>query len=130
MKGEPDDPTNPHRRRPPALGRKDPEHGSIARLVRQADNEMEATGGEMTNMMRDFMGMAFCAETNMKPSEIVLVNEDRPDGRTVCWFEPRGARDPKWQKENAELRKVIDRQEDEIEALKSEILDLKRKARR
>lgn len=102
-RGQPDDPTNPLRRRPPRLEH-DPEMTQIPQMM---DNmrgfpDREELLRKMRSKgepLREFMMYAFIAETGLRASDVVLVTKrtPHPDGkgeRVEQYFRRRTAQDP------------------------------------
>lgn len=119
MKGQPDDPSNPNRARPPKI-EKNPENGAIKRMVDHFDQTVGPflkQGTELSNSMREFLAYAFIAETGLKATECCLVSKPRSGGGMSWHYERHYSTDPV-------ARKNMEAMEVEIKYLRKQLRDL------
>lgn len=98
--GQPDDPANPNRARPPRL-ENNPDVGKLEALITDLARKVlpHIRAHEIIpNANREFMAYCFLAETGLMASEVVLVEEETTVApghkRRKYWYEQRYPSDP------------------------------------
>ena len=98
--GEPDDPSNPNRIKPPKLTR-DPEKGALEKLIGELARTILPNlrnNDPIPNTMREFLAYCFLSETGLMASEAMLVEHRSTHANGTpqvrYWYERRYPGDP------------------------------------
>lgn len=130
MTTQPDDPRNPRRPVPPRIDTAKEqvmELRKMAACAEQLAGPIMLQNAQISEELRAWLLLCFCAETDLKPSQCQMVQQEI-NGKTFWHFEKKESNDPVWQAECDAMKgtivsqtNVIKKQQVEIDRLKQQL---------